>query len=297
MKIISSKHFLYSDLDKTAWESALFHPISDHKFSVSTEDDLIIECATFRLIEKGKEEIHACISSQAGCKFGCKFCVSGKRGFVRNLRDTEIIGQLQLMAEHFGIKRFDHVVFMGIGEPLDNLKNVSESIRQLITDDPWYAKKLSLCTAGIVDKFKPLLECRLPLRYMWLSLHAATDVKRRLIMPIAKTSSVLDLVTAASNFTEKSGTPICLNYMILQGFNDRDEDAAAFADLLKQNPKLVAMITIPNGNVNGFCSGTKADVKNFHRRLLEAGVKNKIVHFLAAGRSVNAGCGELIFKP
>jgi len=298
MKIVRLKCFSYSDTEKTEWESALFHPIKDYKFSVMTKDGLTIECATFELIEGGKHEVHACVSSQAGCKFGCKFCTSGKHGFVRNLSAEEIEEQIHLMAKHFGIQSFDHVVYMGIGEPLDNLENVGQSISSIVKANPWYSGKISLCTAGVTDSFNRLLELKLPLRYMWLSLHAATDNKRRLIMPIAKLNGIDQLINTVGDFSDKSGIPTCVNYMILHGFNDLDEDVISLTKLLGQTTsRLKLMITIPNGSIEGYKSGTKEDTKNFQQRLVEAGIKNRIVRFLSAGRPVNAGCGELIFIP
>lgn len=299
MKILNMKSFSYPDEIKSEWKDILFKPIKDHKFSIELDDGAVIECASFELIENGKHEMHACISTQAGCKFACHFCVSGMHGFIRNLTSREIFGEVSTMASSLGIHHFDHVVYMGIGEPLDNLVSVDGSIRLMTENDPWYARRLSIATVGIASKLKRLQELNPPLRMLWASLHAATEQKRSLIMPVAaRACSIRDMLDAVIMFATESKVQTWINYMILHGFNDLDEDVEAFAGLLyRTNDILNVMITIPNGGVKGFCPGTTYDAQGFERRLIGAGVKNQIARFFAAGRPVNAGCGEFVFLP
>jgi 23S rRNA (adenine2503-C2)-methyltransferase len=299
MKILGVRSFSYPEEIKSEWKDIIFWPIKDHKFSIELEDGAVIECASFELIEKGKHEMHACISTQAGCKFACHFCVSGKRGFTRNLTSQEIFGEVSTMASNLGIQHFDHVVYMGIGEPLDNLISVDGSIRLMTESDPWYAGRLSIATVGIVSGLKRLQELNLPLRMLWASLHAATEDKRTLIMPVAaRACSIRDMLYAVIAFAKESNVQTWVNYMVLHGFNDLDEDVQSFARLLDQTDGILSvMITIPNGSVEGFCPGTAYDAQEFERRLIAIGVKNRIARFFAAGRPVNAGCGEFVFLP
>lgn len=298
MTIINVKNFTYPIEERSKWHNVIFQPIEDYKFSIRLNDGGIIECAAFRLVEKGNEEMHACISTQAGCKFNCQFCASGRNGFLRNLTAEEILNQIDIMTESLQILRFDHVVFMGIGEPMDNLKNVCAAVKERVGTNPYYDRRFSLASVGLIGKFDELLGASLPLRMFWLSLHSAIDEKRRMIMPVAKAYRAKDLISKALEFAIKSGAETWINYMILHGFNDLDDDVSALVHLLRNTERyLSVMITIPNGNIGSFLPGTADDADSFEKRLASAGIKNRINRFFAAGRSVNAGCGEFIFLP
>jgi 23S rRNA (adenine2503-C2)-methyltransferase len=297
VKILSASTYPYPQDFSEQWSREVFRPLRDHKASIQLEGGATIEAAAFELVEFGVPSIHACISTQAGCKFGCHFCSSGLNGFSRNLSTSEIVEEVARIAEIAKVSRFDHIVYMGIGEPLDNFDNVVTSIRRL-NEDPWYQNKISLATVGVLPKLRSLARENLPLRMLWVSLHAATDTKRRAIMPIAQIYTVEETVREASFFRTTTGTETWINYMILSGFNDLEADAEALAQLLAKNdPGLAVMVTIPNGTVANYTAGTMDDVHTFMERLTRHGVTNRIARFFAAGRPLHAGCGEFLFHP
>lgn len=295
MKIVAVKSFSYPTEMTKLWEQRSFQPKQDQKVKIELDDGVQIEAAVFKLTQNDKEEFHACVSTQAGCKFGCHFCSSGTNGFSRNLTAAEIVGEIDLLSEIVNVSKFDQIVYMGIGEPLDNLKSVADSIKMLI-NDAWYFKRISMATIGIIPHLKQLSLMNLPLKMLWISLHAPNDVKRVKLMPINKLYQVRNLVQSANEFSQTSGTGTWLNYMIFKGFNDSIDDARELTDMLNNiGQNLSVMITIPNGKVSGYVSGDMNDVYRFIAHLTKSGMKNRIDPFYAAGRSVNAGCGEFLF--
>lgn len=298
MKVQSVKSFSHPLDEAAEWKAEEFRPLRDHKVKIELDDGSVIESGIFEIITNGKSEVHACISTQAGCKFGCHFCSSGRNGFQRNLSHHEILQEISTLAEIGGRRAFDRVMYMGIGEPLDNFDNVVESITQLLDRFPSYHQNISLATIGIIPRLKELALLRLPLRMIWVSLHAAFDEKRSKIMPIGKSSKIKEVVSAANSFAKMSATGTWINYMILRDFNDQKEDAVMLADLLSgTEDSLSIMITTPNGAVPGYTSGTKQDVYRFQKLLVQEGVQNRTVRFFAVGQPVNACCGEFIFCP
>jgi 23S rRNA (adenine2503-C2)-methyltransferase len=297
MKILSQRSFSYPDVLQSEWENVIFRPQKDHKFSIQLDDDQTIECATFELTENGKKERHACISTQAGCKFGCHFCVSGKNGFARHLDWTEIEGQIKMMRTALGIEKYDHIVYMGIGEPLENFGNTERSIRHF-TEDTWYQHRISIATVGLPGMLDALAASELPLRMIWVSLHASSNEKRQALIPAARVYPIERLVADAVRFHQITGIQTWLNHMVLRGFNDSKEDAARLSRLLNGTQDDVSvMITIPNGVIEGYVAGGPEDATAFTNLLMSHGIKNRIARFFAAGRRVEAGCGEFVFLP
>jgi 23S rRNA (adenine2503-C2)-methyltransferase len=299
MKIASRSSFAYPADDSRMWEGGVFQPLIDHKFRLLLSDGNAIEAAAFELSVRGRKEVHACISTQAGCKFGCVMCTSGKNGFARNLSDAEIRGQVEVLSESLSIPKFDQIVFMGIGEPLDNYDNFVESVDEIIKREPFYSGRLSLATVGLPAKLLRLLREPLPpFRMLWISLHAATNEKRYRIMPIEKAFSIDRVLSAAQEFAQSVSTKVWINYMLFKGFNDAEEDVQALADLLEGTEDFFSvMITEPNNDLP-FCKGADIlDLRCFEVSLREYGVRNEIGRFMAAGKRVNAGCGEFIFTP
>lgn len=295
MKIENIRKFTYPDELSAAWKDEVISPLQDTKVQIRLHDDTMIEAGIFELIENGTKQIHACISSQAGCKFGCHFCKSGLNGFKRNLSKQEILDEISLLSSLSARPTFDHVVYMGIGEPLDNFENVTTSIQDL-TKDKQYLNRVSLATIGIPESLRELESLKLPLRMVWVSLHAASDTKRAQLMPIGKTCKICDVVSAAKSFATNTLTQTWINYMIFQGFNDSIDDAQELTELLKGTEnEIFVMLTIPNGHVPGYVPGNMRDVHRFQSCLQESGLQNKVARFFAAGRSVQAGCGEFVF--
>jgi 23S rRNA (adenine2503-C2)-methyltransferase len=296
MKEINHQPFEYSNTSD--WDTTTFQPVADVKVTLELSDKKVIECAGFKIVHPTGIEMHACISTQAGCKFDCQMCVSGKNGFSRNLSKDEILEQISHLATQMGIEVFDHIVFMGIGEPLDNYDNFVSALRDLFKDSR-YHNKLSFATVGIPKMIDFFAQEMLPIRMLWLSLHAPNDELRKIIMPIAKKFTLQETIDAGVRFNKSTGKEVRVNYLLYQGFNDKEIHASELALLLKDTENnLVLQLTEPNGTeFDQYLPGTKEDIVRFHSQLISCGLKNKVMRFLAAGKPVSAGCGEFVYTP
>ncbi len=219
MKIKNVSSFTHTLTGIAQWDVAEFQPVRDHKVRIELDDGAVIESGIFEVLIQGKSEIHICISTQAGCKFGCHFCSSGRNGFQRNLSHEEIMGEISILTQVAACDFFDRIMYMGVGEPLDNFSNVVSSIRELLGQSPKYFHNISLATVGIIPRLNELARLGLPLRMVWISLHAASDEKRAKIMPIGKSTKVKEVVDAAHSFAKVSTIRTWINYMILHDFN------------------------------------------------------------------------------
>lgn len=235
-----------------------------------------------------------CISSQAGCKMGCKFCASTKNGFVRNLLPSEMLGQILAAQKDTGL-RISNVVLMGIGEPLDNYDNVMKFLR-LVSDENGLnigLRHISLSTCGVVDKIYELSNEGLPVT-LSVSLHHSNDKSRSALMPINNKWNIDSLLSACNDFFKKTGRRISFEYAIIQGVNDNDGNADALSRLLKSKltnmPFHVNLIPVNTVEGTGFTSGTKS-VMQFKNRLMSQGVNATVRRKL--GSDINASCGQL----
>jgi len=299
MNVVRRKKYSYPSQKTDAWKKETFQPLSDLKLRLELDDGNMIECAAFHMIMDDRVEEHACISTQVGCKYGCRFCTSGKNGYLRNLSREEMKEELRILCGEANIERFDCIVFMGIGEPLDNYDEVINCIKELIEKNDLYSGKrsLALATVGIPEFLNKLSKENL-LIDLWISLHAPDDNKRKRIMPIANRYSIAEVISSAEEYYRKVGRLIWLNYMLFLGFNDSDEDARKIADLLKDKEDIFKfIITEPNNNLDDFKKAGYRDLLEFESKLRKYGVKNEIVRFMTAGKDVGAGCGEFMFIP
>jgi len=299
MKVINRKQYNYPQQKTKKWERETFQPLSDLKLRIELNDGNLIECAAFRMIMDRRVEEHACISTQVGCKFGCKFCTSGKNGFVRNLSNKEIEAEIKILCEEKVINKFDCIVFMGIGDPLDNYDEVVSCLKRLIKRKDLYSglRRIALATVGIPALLNKLAKEKLPID-LWISLHAPDDKKRKEMMPVASSFSIFEILEVAEKYYKEIGIPVWINYMLFVGFNDSSHDALKIAKLLRGKKDIFNfIITEPNSDVDNFQKASYDDLLKFERRLRGYGVKNKIVRFMTAGKDVGAGCGEFIFIP
>lgn len=290
----------FAHADEKYWDKATnttFQPKADIPVTFILDDGLEIRAAGFKIVRHdGAIEYHACVSTQAGCKFGCKMCASGRNGFKRNLTVEEIVGQVDHIAERFGVEVLDHVVFMGIGEPLDNREHFIDSLRALNTKG--YERKLSFATVGNPKRICDFAEITdVPIKMLWLSIHAPNDEKRKEILPIASTFSIRSVLDAGIYFAQKSYSKVYVNYLLYKEFNDSFEDAGQLATLLKGTDKyLTVQLTEPNDtDFSTYAYGKREDIERFRRYLIQHGVTNRIIRFVAAGRNVRSGCGEFVF--
>ena len=199
------------------------------KFLYELEDGNTVETVAMDY-ERG---ISLCVSTEVGCRMGCRFCISTKGGLIRKLSAGEILGQVYASDRILG-KRINSVVMMGIGEPLDNY-DASVRFIELVTDPNGYnmaGRNVSLSTCGLVPEIERLAELKLPIT-LSLSLHAANDEKRNRNMPVNRIYPVHEAVSAAVRYSEITGRRVSYEYAIIHGWNDTDEDADQLKELLK----------------------------------------------------------------
>lgn len=235
----------------------------------------------------------ACISSQVGCPVGCRFCASGLTGLDANLSAGRIVEQVWRLGRLDGVRRISNVVFMGMGEPLANLAAVVPAIRTLTS--PWAtgisARKITVSTVGLpkaIERLATLLDLPVTLA---LSLHAPTDEVRRTLIPWAEYTTIADLLQACQKWFEKTGREITLEYTLLRGVNDRNDQAEELARLAKTLRANVNLIRYNEVAGVPFARPENQRVLDF-QRVLRA--RNVNAHIRASrGRDIAAACGQL----
>ena len=242
------------------------------------------------VLMKYKHGYSLCVSTQVGCKMGCKFCVSSQCGFVRNLTAGEIEGQIHMAEKDSGVK-ISNVVFMGIGEPLDNFANTIRAV-ELIQDPHGLnisPRKISISTCGLVDKIYDLLDVS-PKFTLSISLHAADDETRQKIMPIANKWSVDELLKACYDYQTATNRRISYEYVLIDDVNTSDEHALNLAKKLKNHRGHVNLIRVNKGreNINRPNSDTAL---RFRDILMKSGINVTIRRTL--GADIDAACGQL----
>lgn len=292
MKITQTLKVRHKNIVKK-WKSGEFSPIEDRKFKIILDDNHLIEAGVFSMKSKGNTEYHACISTQAGCKFACQMCSSGKNGFFRNLNTQEILDEIKILEKQTDKSSLDEILFMGIGEPLDNYDNFVAALKQL----PQYSGRLSFATVGLPNKLIMLSKEDLPkLKMVWISLHASSDKKRSLIMPVNKSFNIAAVLNSAKEFALSTKVEIWINYLLFQNFNDSNQDAELLVKLMKNSePYFKVQISAPNNDLIDYKAATRAQLESFESKLKEMGLKNDTFCFEAAGKDVHAGCGEFIY--
>ncbi len=238
-----------------------------------------------------------CISSQVGCRMGCKFCASTIGGKVRDLLPSELLFQI-IVAERDMGERISNVVMMGIGEPLDNYDNVIRFLK-LVNDERGLNigyRHISLSTSGVVPKIRALADEELPIT-LSISLHASTDEGRSEIMPINKKWNIGELLSACVDYYKKTKRRISFEYTLIHGKNDSIEDADRLASLLRgafakiKAPIHVNLIRVNEVKETGFLAGSVESANAFSNRLNSHGVVATVRRRL--GKDVNAACGQL----
>lgn len=257
------------------------------KFLIELDDHCAIETVLMRYHHGNT----ICVSSQVGCKMGCKFCASTKDGFERSLLASEIEGQM-LTVERYTGEKISNIVYMGIGEPLDNYEEVIRSIR--LVNHPLGlnigARHISISTCGIVPNIYRLAEENIPCT-LSISLHATTDEKRKEMMPIANRYSLNELLKACKEYIKMTGRRISFEYALIYGENDRYEDAMGLVKLLRgmlAHVNLIPVNEIKNGK---YKRATEESVEKFMNTLNACGIVTTVRRKL--GADIDAACGQL----
>lgn len=232
-----------------------------------------------------------CISSQAGCRMGCRFCASTIGGLARNLLPSEMLDQIYRIQESTG-ERVSNVVVMGSGEPLDNYENLLRFIHLLTEEGGLHLsqRNLTVSTCGLVPQLYDLAEEKLQMT-LAVSLHASNDEKRRELMPIANKYSIDELLEACRNYFEKTGRRITFEYSLVAGVNDSREDAVELAGLLKGMNCHVNLIPVNPVRERSFVRSAREAVENFKINLEKCGINGTIRREM--GSDIDGACGQL----
>ena len=236
-----------------------------------------------------------CLSTQAGCRMGCKFCASTIGGRVRNLAAGEILGEVLIAQKELSI-RISNIVLMGIGEPLDNYDNVIKFLKLVNQKEGMNIgyRHISLSTCGLVDRIYDLANEDMPLT-LSISLHASDDETRSSIMPVNQKYNLDKLLTACRDYFDKTSRRISFEYTLITGKNDSTEQAQKLAALLKRylkdRPFHVNLIPVNEVAESGYKRGSKASIMNFCKELNMLGVNATVRRTL--GADIKASCGQL----
>lgn len=269
------EHKLVSKIDGTA------------KYLFRLSDGNIIE-SVFMQYKHGNT---ACISSQVGCRMGCRFCASTGAGFMRNLTAGEMLDQVLTMQTDSG-KRIGNIVIMGIGEPLDNYENVTKFLRLVNHPEGLNIgyRHISVSTCGLVPEILQLARENMPIT-LSISLHAPKDEEREKIMPINRKYSIDKLIEACKIYTEETKRRITFEYALIDGVNDSRNDAVELAHTIKGMLCHVNLIPVNSIKDGVFRKSSKQQIKIFQETLQRFGIEATVRREL--GSDINAACGQL----
>lgn len=232
-----------------------------------------------------------CVSSQVGCRMGCKFCASTKAGLVRNLTAGEIAAQVYAVTKDVD-ERVSHIVLMGIGEPLDNFDNVIEFLNIISSNDGINIgiRNISLSTCGIVPQINRLKEKKLGIT-LSISLHAPNNTLRSSMMPINEAFSVEQLITACKEYQNFTKRRISFEYSLVKNINDTSECAKQLAKLIDKMGAHVNLIPINPVDGSPYTASDTKNVNRFKTQLENLGVNATVRRRL--GTDISAACGQL----
>ncbi|MEO7209369.1 MAG: 23S rRNA (adenine(2503)-C(2))-methyltransferase RlmN [Chitinophagaceae bacterium] len=265
------------------------------KYKFETADHHFVE----GVIIPTEERTTACISSQIGCSLNCKFCATGYMEKQRSLLFDEIVDQVTLMnseSEKYFEKKLSNIVFMGMGEPLLNYKNVLRAIERITSEEGLFMspRRITVSTAGIAKQIKKLGDDQVRFK-LALSLHAANDKKRSAIMPINESNNIKTLVDALNYFYQKTGNEITFEYILFQNFNDSLKDAEELVKIYRQVPAdLVNIIEYNPIDQMKFSKPKEETVNEFMQYLDSHRVNARLRR--SRGKDIDAACGQLANK-
>jgi 23S rRNA (adenine2503-C2)-methyltransferase len=238
----------------------------------------------------------ACVSSQVGCSLSCKFCATGYLKRSRNLEFDEIVDEVTLLNEqaetHFN-KHLSNIVFMGMGEPLLNYKNVLKAIERITAPDGlgMSPRRITVSTAGVAKMIKQLGDDEVRFK-LALSLHAANDKKRNEIMPINESNDLKSLIESLLYFYQKTGNEITFEYILFKNFNDSVKDADELVKIYRQVPAdLVNIIEYNTIDEADFTKPDETVTDQFMNYLTANRVNARLRR--SRGKDIDAACGQL----
>lgn len=258
-----------------------------NKFLFRLYDGNVVES----VLMKYKHGNSICVSTQVGCRMGCKFCASTIGGRIRDLSSGEILAQIMVAQRYLG-ERISNVVLMGSGEPLDNFDNVIKFLKLVNAEYGLNIgqRHITLSTCGIVPKIIELADLNLSIT-LAISLHAFSDEKRRVIMPIANKYTIAEILDACKYYMNKTGRRITYEYSLVSGVNDSKEDARSLSKLLKDMNGHVNLIPVNEIKENTLKRPSKKTIEDFEGILKAHGIEATVRREM--GSDINAACGQL----
>ena len=289
---------LPESLRKTLKENCRLTALTAERVQVSQIDGTskyLFKLYDGNLIESVLMKYHhgnsVCISSQVGCRMGCRFCASTQAGRVRNLEAGEICSEIYTAQKDIG-ERISHIVLMGIGEPLDNFDEVMRFLENITSPEGVNIgmRNISLSTCGLVPKIDQLAEKKLQLT-LSISLHAPTNQIRSSMMPVNDAYPVEQLIQTVRRYQETTGRRVSFEYSMVRGVNDSDVCAKQLADLIRGMGAHVNLIPINPVDGSPYSATDAANVRRFQQKLESLGVNATVRRRL--GSEISAACGQL----
>lgn len=281
-------------LEETS-ELVTLHPVQVRTSALDGTQKYLFELADGNVIEsvlmKYKHGNSVCISSQVGCRMGCRFCASTIGGRIRDLRPSEMLDQVYRIQRISG-ERVSNVVLMGTGEPLDNYDHVLKFIRLL--SDPGglniSQRNITVSTCGIVPKIRQLAQEELQIT-LALSLHASNQEKRRKLMPVANQYELGEVMDACRYYFEKTGRRLTFEYSLVGGVNDTPEDVEELTALVRGINCHINLIPVNPVKEREYVQPDRTVVQAFKNKLEKNGINVTIRREM--GRDINGACGQL----
>ena len=257
------------------------------KFLFALPDGNLVESVFMRY----KHGNSVCISSQVGCRMGCRFCASTLDGLERNLLPSEMLDQIYAITRITG-ERVSNVVVMGTGEPMDNYENVVKFYRMLTDENGLNisGRNVTISTCGLVPMMKRLADENLNLT-LALSLHATTDEKRKTLMPVANAYSIEELMEACIYYFNQTGRRITFEYSLVGGVNDTPQDSEELALLAKRVSAHVNLIPVNPIKERNYVRSSGSEVMAFKNKLEKNGINVTIRREM--GQDIDGACGQL----
>ena len=280
---------------KEKYEYTCVNPVRIQESKIDGTKKFLFELSDGNVVEsvwmQYKHGNSVCISSQVGCRMGCKFCASTLDGLERNLTPSEMLDQIYRIQEDTG-ERVSNLVVMGTGEPMDNYDNLVRFVRLLSSPEGLNIsqRNITVSTCGIVPNMYKLADEGLQIT-LALSLHAPNDEKRRELMPIANKYSIDEVLDACRNYFAKTGRRITFEYSLVGGKNDSEADAKELSSRISDINCHVNLIPVNPIKERDYVKSTKKVVENFKNKLEKYGINVTIRREM--GADIDGACGQL----
>ena len=279
------EHFTYTSLKEVMVQTSAID--GTKKFLFELADGNFVESVWMKYHHGNS----VCISSQVGCRMGCRFCASTLDGLERSLLPGEMLDQIYAISRATG-ERVSNVVVMGTGEPLDNYDNLLQFLRMLSDENGLHIsqRNITVSTCGIVENMRRLADEKLQIT-LALSLHGSTQEKRAELMPIARKYDIQEVIDACRYYFEQTGRRITFEYSLVGGVNDTNEDAENLCKLIGDVNCHINLIPVNPIKERDYIESERRDILNFQNKLEKKHINVTIRREM--GRDIDGACGQL----